>query len=164
MKKRWLWKIATITVIILAIFEIIAGYLIFTTLTSLNERVQNSINVLEHITIPTPKDGKDATMQQVTDAVNTYLAANPVRNGVNGKSASDDQVQKAVNTYLSNHPIANGTNGTNGTDGKDGQNGQDGLTPQIRCNAQDDRWEVRYTPDDNWQLLNNEVVKCTVTK
>lgn len=164
MKKRLLWKIATLTVIILAIFEIIAGYLIISTLDSLNSRVQNSIETLQHITIPVPKDGKDASMQQVSDAVNTYLAANPVKNG---KSASDEQVQKAVNTYMSTHPAINGTNGLdgkNGVNGKDGNNGQDGLTPQLRCDAQINRWEVKYLPTDAWQLLNGENVQCTVTK
>lgn len=38
--------------------------------------------------------------------------------------------------------------------------GSDGKTPFLRCNIDKNQWEVRYNMDDNWELLNNEVVAC----
>lgn len=43
-----------------------------------------------------------------------------------------------------------------------GIDGTDGLTPMIRCNTEKNRWEYRYYDYDGWQVLNNEIVKCTI--
>lgn len=72
-----------------------------------------------------------------------------------------------------------------GSDGKDGENGKDsmsthtietvikevpvkgtdGYTPEVRCNEDKNRWEVRYSNFPNWQIQYGElgqVVKCTI--
>ena len=59
---------------------------------------------------------------------------------------------------------ANGEDGKNGIDGVDGKNGVDGKDAyiDIRCNANKNRWEAKYDPEDNWQILSNKSIKCTV--
>lgn len=65
---------------------------------------------------------------------------------------------------------ADGRDGINGTDGNSikgetgekGVDGKDGLTIEIRCNAKKNRWEVRYVGDQLWQVMNGEVIKCTI--
>lgn len=109
--------------------------------------------------IPRPVDGvdgKNATPEQISQAVNTYMAQNPVKNGkdgtdgTNGQNATNTQVQQAVNSYLTANPVKNGKDGLNGN------------TPQLRCNILKNRWEVRYSDDDNWQALNGDIVKCSL--
>lgn len=109
--------------------------------------------------IPIPRDGvdgKNASPEQIEQAVNKYLAQNPTKNGTDGtngkdgQNATDTQVQQAVNSYLKANPVKNGKDGLNGN------------TPQLRCNALKNRWEVRYSDDDNWQVLNGEIVKCSL--
>lgn len=92
----------------------------------------------------------------------------PVKNidyfdGKDGANATDSQVQQAVNTYIANHPVKSGKDDrtpVKGKDYRDGLDGDPGLTPQIRCNPTRNWWEVRYSTDDNWQLLNGEKVAC----
>lgn len=105
---------------------------------------------VSNIRIPQPKDGKDATQEQIQSAVNKYVSNHPIRDGLNGQNASDEQVKQAVNTYMKNQPKPR-----NGSDGKNG------LTPEIRCSTANNRWEVRYGQERNWQLLNGENVACT---
>jgi len=52
--------------------------------------------------------------------------------------------------------------GSTGDKGEKGDSGQNGATPLLRCNADRNRWEVRYGVDEKWRLLNNETVACTV--
>lgn len=49
-----------------------------------------------------------------------------------------------------------------GDAGANGMNGQDGLTLEVRCNKSKNRWESKYTGDLTWQVMNGEVIKCTV--
>jgi hypothetical protein len=39
-----------------------------------------------------------------------------------------------------------------------------GLTPELRCNLDKNRWEVRYRQEDIFEVVNGEPIKCTVTK
>lgn len=109
--------------------------------------------------VPKPKDGingENATPQQISQAVDSYMAKNPVKNGqngTNGQNVTEQQVQQAVDNYFANNPVKNGHDGTIGLDGK---------TPQIRCNTVRNRWEVRYSDTDNWQSLNGQDIKCTI--
>lgn len=170
--KRLLWKIVIVAVVIMAVFEVIGGIVIFNALSFFNNSAQREIMTLENIKIPVPKDGQNATPQQISQALTTYLAQNPIHNGIDGQNATNAQVQNAVNQYMQSHPVQNGKDGQNGTNGKDGQNGTngvdgkdglDGLTPQLRCNVTKNEWEVRYSEDQNWQLLNGQTTKCTVS-
>lgn len=159
--KRLLWRIVIVAVVVLAVFEVIGGIIIFNALSSFNNNMQREIMTLENIKIPVPKDGQNATPQQISQAITDYLSVNPVHNGTDGQNATNAQVQNAVNQYMQSHPVQNGKDGQNGTSGVDGKDGLDGLTPQLRCNVTKNEWEVRYSEDQNWQLLNNKIVKCT---
>jgi len=144
--------------------SVITTYVLLQRGDTLKQDIKNEIDSkLENI--PVPKDGKDATPEQIEQAVANYLVRNPVENGQNGKdgkSATDQQVQQAVGNYMASNPIKNGVDGTNGKDGQDGSSGADGKTPQIQCDTIKNRWEVRYSDDENWQLLNGQSVKCTI--
>lgn len=167
--KRLLWKIVIVAVVILAVFEVIGGVVIFNALSSFNNKMQREIMTIENIKIPIPKDGQNATPQQISQAITDYLAVNPIHNGTDGQNATNTQVQSAINQYMQSHPVQNGINGTNGKDGQngtngvDGKDGLDGLTPQLRCNVTKNEWEVRYSDDQNWQLLNGQTTKCTIS-
>lgn len=87
---------------------------------------------------------KIKSIKQPVDGSNGYTPIKGIDyfDGINGKDGAD------------------GINGTDGVDGKDGQDGVSGLTPELKCNILKNRWEVRYTPDESWQVLNGEVVPC----
>lgn len=51
-----------------------------------------------------------------------------------------------------------------GDPGVKGEQGDKGLTPIIRCNTEKNRWEIQYSPEFSWELINGEAIKCTVTK
>lgn len=69
-----------------------------------------------------------------------------------------------------------GSNGQNGTDGytpvkgvdyTDGLKGEDGVNGvdayiELRCNEIKNRWEVRYTVTETFQVLNGYAIKCTI--
>lgn len=92
--------------------------------------------------IEKPRDGVDGTDGYTPQKYVDYFDG---KDGVDGQDGTDG---------------INGTNGVDGSNGADGADGEDGATPSIRCNATKDRWEVRYSIDESWQLLNGEVVKC----
>jgi hypothetical protein len=113
------------------------------------------------INIPAPKDGKDANLEQIRTAISEYMASNQPkdgrdgvdgRNGQSGQNATYEQVKQAVDEYFQANPLKNGIDGADGNDGK---------TPQLRCNVEKNRWEVRFNLLDTWQLLNGEKVECT---
>lgn len=49
-----------------------------------------------------------------------------------------------------------GPQGDLGPQGTPGQDGADGKTPQIRCDTERNEWEIRYSDNDNWQVMNDE--------
>lgn len=83
-------------------------------------------------------------------------------------------IKTAINDKINSLNIKNGVDGSNGTNGKDSIstitvektieqipfNGNDGLTPQIRCNTTDNRWEIKYSEFDSWSFMNGEIVSC----
>lgn len=84
---------------------------------------------------PAPRDGKDGR---------------DGRDAVDGKdSLSTSETRIIQEKTIEKVPV----------NGKDGENG---ITPIIRCNQSKNRWEYKLLVEDNWQLLNNEVVKCTI--
>lgn len=145
--------------------SVLTTYTLIQQQASLKQNLKDIIALQIHSeisSIPIPKDGvdgKDATPEQISQAVSNYMAQNPVRNGKdgtnglngqNGQNATDTQVQQVVNNYLTTNPI------------QSGKDGLDGKTPQIRCNAIVNRWEVRYSDDEKWQALNGQNVKCSL--
>jgi hypothetical protein len=151
-----------ITNILLLIIVILLGLYIYIALSErglvevkINAAVEKAV-AAQMSTIPVPKDGytpikgKDyfdglsATDKQVAEAVDSYFSNNPVRHGEDGKNVSQEQVDATVRAYLDTKPP------------------QSGLTPIIQCNVEKNRWEIRYSLEDNWQLLNGKKVACTV--
>jgi hypothetical protein len=90
------------------------------------------------------------------------------------KSLQESKVRDIIESYPIKEPTdgVDGLDGRDGKDGVDGNNGIDGYTPQkdldyfdgatpfLRCNQSENRWEIRYSKADIWEILNNEIVKC----
>lgn len=53
-----------------------------------------------------------------------------------------------------------GDKGDRGDAGKAGENGKDSFL-DIKCNLEKNRWEIKLSPLDKWQVLNGESVKCS---
>jgi hypothetical protein len=158
MSKR---KILTIVAIAITITVLIAYLtvlaLILTDPGRFKQVIRNSVKE-QVATIPIPKDGKSVTQEQISQAVSDYMSVNPIK-GRDGQNATDAQVSKAVNDYLAAHPIKVPKDGKTPVKGKDYHNG---ATPLFRCNILANRWEIRLSATQNWQLLNGESVKCTI--
>lgn len=161
MNKR---KLLTYLAIAIAAIVLIGylTYLLFalTNPDRLKEAIHDSVrSEVAAINIPKPKDGKDASLDDIRSMVREYLTANPPKdgtNGLNGKAATYDQVKQAVGEYMRDNPVKDGINGISGMDGLNGK------TPQLRCNIEKNRWEIRFDEAEKWQLLNGEKIKCTV--
>lgn len=123
----------------------------------INAAVQKAV-ASEIKAIPIPQDGKDVSVEQVRQAVSDYLVQNPPKSGKNGQNASDQQVKESVEDYFKANPIQP----KDGKRGEKGDAGAEGKTPQINCNTEKNRWEVRYGENEVWQLLNGQKVPCTV--
>jgi molybdopterin-binding protein len=82
------------------------------------------------------------------------------RDGIDGIDGLDgNDGLDAYHIWLNNGNIGSVDDYLASLKGIDGQNG---LTPLIRCNSVKNRWEVRYNDFDRWNLLNGEIVPCTV--
>lgn len=94
----------------------------------------------DSIKIPEPIKPKDGyTPRKGVD----YFDGQP------GHNASSAQVEVAVEEYFKKNPVKNGKSGTNG------------KTPEVACNEEKNRWEVRYGLEEAWQLMGGKSVKCT---
>lgn len=117
---------------------------------TIEKAVQSHVNGIEDGYTPIKGidyfDGKNATPLQIENAVNEYMSVNPPKDGVSGKDATDEQVDESVKEHLEASPP------------------KQGRTPIIQCNEKKNRWEVRYSLDDVWQLLGGQSVKCTVVE
>lgn len=58
---------------------------------------------------------------------------------------------------------ADGQNGSNGHSGEQGEKGDNGTDAYIElvCNEEKNRWEVRYSIDELFQVLNGTETKCS---
>lgn len=100
-------------------------------------------NALQSIEV---KDGytpiKDIDYKDGIDGLNG-------RDGVNGKDGKDSLSTHTIETIIKEVPV----------------NGEDGKTSETRCNESRNRWEVKYSDSDSWQIQYGEVgqvVKCTI--
>lgn len=144
---------------VLLTMSFLTNYILLSQRDELKKEIKDTVrSQVEQITIPVPKDGKNASMEQVRQAVTEYIAANPPKDGLNGRDATQEQIAKSVNEYFAKNPVKQPKDGKTPVKGIDFS---DGVTPQIRCNAEANRWEARFSSLDNWQLLNGEKVKCT---
>lgn len=86
-------------------------------------------------------------------------------NGSNGENGTNGNTPVKGVDYFDGKDGQNGVNGQdgkNGADGHDGIDGHDGATPIIQCNTIENRWEVKYNGDDNWQILGDSPIRCTI--
>lgn len=159
-KQKWLSILVWVMVMSLLFTSLITIFLLVEQRdaigTAVNKAVESHIEKLDIKDGSTPRkgtdyfDGQSATPKQIEDAVSAWLSQNPPQagqrgaSGENGRDATQEQVDRAVREYMEAKPP------------------EDGLTPLLQCNTEKNRWEVKYHPDDNWQLLNGEKVPCTV--
>ena len=77
-----------------------------------------------------PAGGKPPTDAQVDEAMQRYLAANPVRNGIDGrpgKDATQEEIAAAAAQWLEANPPAPGKDGAPGAKGDPGADGAPGA-------------------------------------
>lgn len=95
---------------------------------------------------------------RVTEIQNSQQVSDPPKDGVDGaKGDKGDSVKGDKGDT--------GSKGDKGDSikGDTGATGANGLTPEFRCNVSKNRWEVRYSQELGWEVLNGTPVKCTVT-
>lgn len=106
---------------------------------------QQIINMIENI------EAGDVPEEQITKAVDKYLAEHPV------DTLTKEDVQNIVSTYVTEHKEElkgekgdKGDPGTPGNDGMDGADGEDGFSPTIEENADntDDVYKLTITTKD----------------
>jgi len=113
--------------------------------------------------LPKAQDGKDAVVDY--DALQAYIVAKIAAipkpkdgingtNGINGTSCTTTQTETGATINCGDGTSSTVNNGANGQDGSDGY-------IELRCNEKKNQWEVRYSTDTNWSLLNNKQTKCT---
>lgn len=155
-------KLLHIVIGVLLFALLVANFFTIYILISRNDQISKSIHdsvqsEIKNIQIPKPKDG--------------YIPVKGIDyfDGTNGNNATDEQVKKAVNEWFEKNPpqVIAGPKGDTGEKGDKGDKGDsiiglEGLVTIIRCNTVKNHWEIKYHIEDNWQLLNNERVKCTV--
>lgn len=72
--------------------------------------------------------------------------------GAAGSSCGVQQVDNGASVTCTDGTTATIVNGTNG----------ETILPRLRCNVEKNRWEIRYSEEDNWTILDNQVTACTV--
>lgn len=140
--------IVYVVLLIIAIFSGLNLYLLIENANTRDERIQRSV---EQVAASIRAEEKSITIP--TQQPHIPVKGIDYVDGKDGMSIKGD-------TGL---PGKDGQSikGDTGVPGKDGNNG---LTLEIRCNTRKNRWETKYTGDLNWQIMNNEVVKCTIDK
>lgn len=141
--------------LLILIFNVVTVFLLieykFKLVPSIANMVEEKVESIE-----IPKDG-------YTPIKNVdYFDGKPGENGANGKSIKGDR-------------------GDKGQTGKPGKSAYDlavdggfvgsleewlkSLQPaDTRCNSDKNRWEVKYPLENNWQVMNGEVVPCVGVK
>lgn len=143
-----------VVLILISSFNI---YLLIVNSDSLNDRLND--HERNKIIIEKVEKAIDAKMideSKVRDIIQDYIVEPEVMHGQHGKDGKDGK------DGVPGKDGKDGIDGKNGRDGKDGVDGKDAPIPIIRCNSDLNRWEVRYSEEDVWEIMNGEVVKCTI--
>jgi len=112
--------------------------------------VDTSVKLIKVVQPKNGLDGKDGY---------TPILNKDYFNGLNGENGQSIKGEKG-DTGVKGDAGKDAITPVKGIDYNDGQDGVDGRTPIIRCNTTKNRWEYRYSEDDNWTPLNNQIVKC----
>jgi hypothetical protein len=117
----------------------------------INSYIDNQVNGQ-----PKPQNGKDGTVDysMVNAYIDQKIGAIQPRAGADGKDASP-----CTTTQIETGAVITCPDGSSSII-SNGQNGADGKTPQLRCNTTKNRWEIRYSDDENWGLLDNKSTPC----
>jgi len=103
-----------------------------------SQRIKDSEKLINEIAI------------RVTEIQNANKLTQPPRDGQKGDTGEKgDRGESIV--------------GEKGERGDKGDKGDDGITPEFQCNVSKNRWEIRYSEDLGWEVLNGTPVKCTIT-
>lgn len=97
---------------------------------------------------------------RVTEIQNAERLAQPPKDGKDGEKGEKGDKGDSVTGATG----SKGDKGDKGDVGDTGATGSNGLTPEIRCNTTKNRWEVRYSPELGWEVVNGTPTKCTVTR
>ena len=149
-RKHKMAIIISVFMLIIAIVSSINFYLMLENLNTRDDRVRKSVEqVLESVK-------KSEKIEPVQAMPPVYIPVKGVdysdgKDGSNGKNGTNGKDGTSVK----------GDTGSAGIAGVNGKDGHDGLTLEIRCNTRKNRWETRYVGDLTWQIMNNEVVRCT---
>lgn len=154
------WIITWILFVILIITSSISIYVLLDNRNRLTERldgldqavIQSQERIKKAEQQPIPKDGKDG----VTTLVHDYTTTTITLPGSKGEKGDSIQGEAGLSAY--EIAVKNGFTGSE----------QDWLEslkaifipPDFRCNVTKNRWEIRYNSDENWQILNGEIVAC----
>ncbi len=149
--------IVWVAVLLLIIFCFL-NILLLTKITERSKSLENSYNTVSASTKKLNSSIEDINdrVKYIEDTVNKINTEKPKdgRNGKDGANGVDGIDSKSHNTIetkviekqvIKEVPVK----------------GDNGLTPIIKCNVEKNRWEYKFLVDKNWQLLNNEVVRCT---
>lgn len=162
-RHKLLNRLVWFMVILLLTTSGITIYLLLEQKAALGKTIENAVQQQLNSSMPkdgyTPIKGKDyfdgvsVTPSQIQKSVDKWLADNPPKDGKNGADGSDgddaqpitdEQIDRSVEKYMKKNPP------------------HGGLTPIIRCNEEKNRWEVKYSQEDTWQLLGGTRIVCTI--
>lgn len=142
-----------------------------------NADIEKSINErIAQIKIPVPTNGKDAQVdyKSIQEYIDSRIPA-PIQGtqgvqgaqgftGIPGISVKGDDGSSCSAQQIEGGAAITCTNGTSaiihdGATGPQGEPGKDAYI-ELRCNETKNRWEVRYTQDGTWEILNNNKTNC----
>lgn len=102
-----------------------------------------------------PKDGTNATQEQIATALAQYMISNPPKDGQDGVSIKGDKGDSCTTVQNENGAIIACEDGTSAVI----RNGTDAYI-ELRCNENKNRWEVKYNPEDSFSVLNGKATQC----
>lgn len=133
------WRVAGITLVILAIASLIVANLFVVYISNRDNKGYTTIGV----------PGSPGSEGRQGPAGDNGASGQDGRDGLSGQNGQNGKNGKNG---------INGTDGASGRDGADGVNGADGRTPEFSCSGNTLYW--RYIGDETWRPLGT-VLSCT---
>lgn len=159
-KTKILLLITWVCLVLMIISNIASIYFVIENNNGLGSRVENTVQKkIDSLPKPEVIQGKDGyTPQLNVDYFNGI-------NGKDGQSIQGLQGNKGDSAY--DIAVKNGFEGSEkdwvlSLKGDNGNDGEPGKTPYIRCNTARNRWEVKYSENEAWQIMNGEIVVCAI--
>lgn len=134
------------------------------------EQIKEAVKEYLRENPPEPgKDGNDGSDAppvfdyQIDRSVGAYLLLHPPEKGAKGDTVVGDKGTSCSTSQVEGGALISCEDGTSSFIAN-GRDGGDGRTPYIQCNTKRNRWEIRYSPDENWVVLADQEgnsVTCT---